>query len=230
MKPIEDTGVAVCAAPSGTGVPRGVVTLAAMQDARILIVDDEFANVRVLERLLTQAKLPNFRSTTDSRQAIPLLEEFAPDIVLLDLHMPHRDGFSILQDIRRLVPAETFLPVLVLTSDATAATRLRALDRGATDFLTKPLDHAEVLLRIRNLLLTRQLHLELAAQNAALEEAVRERTADLRQRAHRSASDAGAPGAEGAAERVWHDGERRGARFQQRAEHDPRLQRAAAGR
>jgi signal transduction histidine kinase len=151
-----------------------------LTSARILIVDDELANIRVLERLLQRAGVTNYRSTTDPREAAPLLAEFGPDIVLLDLHMPHLDGLAVIRQFRTLVDPETFLPIVILTADATPATKLRSLESGATDFLTKPLDTAEVLLRVRNLLHTRRLHLELAEHNAHLEETVRARTADLR--------------------------------------------------
>ncbi len=148
---------------------------------RILIVDDEFVNVRVLERLLKKTSDFEFRSTTDPREVAAIFTEFAPDLILLDLHMPFLDGLAVMSQLRASIPEETFLPILVLTADATPETKLRALEAGATDFLTKPFDHAEVMLRIRNLLHTRRLHLELARHNEHLEEEVRDRTVELRQ-------------------------------------------------
>src|SRR5947208_3533194 len=150
-----------------------------LKAARILIVDDEAANVRLLERLLEREGYTNLKSTTDARQTLPLYAEFHPDLVLLDLAMPHMDGFQVLERIRPLVPPKAYFPVLVLTADVTVEAKRRMLESGAKDFLTKPFDHVEVLLRIRNLLETRLLHQELARHNESLEEVVRERTQQL---------------------------------------------------
>ena len=148
--------------------------------ARILIVDDQEANVRLLERVLQQAGFENVKSTTDSRLAIPLYVGFQPDLVLLDLHMPHLDGFQVMEELRHRVEG-TYLPILVLTADITAEVKQRALAGGAKDFLTKPVDAIEVVLRIRNLLETRMLHLQLMDQNQVLEEKVLLRTRELDQ-------------------------------------------------
>ena len=150
-----------------------------LSKARILIVDDEPANVRLLERILEISGCTAVRGTTDSRQALAEFCEFAPDIVLLDLNMPHFDGFAVMQQLKAVVPAEDCLPILVLTADIATDTKRRALANGAKDFVTKPLDHTEVILRIRNLLETRFLHLKMQQQNALLEDQVRERTARL---------------------------------------------------
>ena len=152
-----------------------------LRAARILIVDDEAANVRLLERLLAREGYTNLQSTTDARQALPLYTEFRPDLVLLDLAMPYLDGFQVLEQIKPLVDPKAYLPVLVLTADVTLEAKRRILERGAKDFLTKPFDHVEVLLRIRNLLETRLLHQELARHNLSLEQTVRERTEQLLQ-------------------------------------------------
>jgi signal transduction histidine kinase len=149
--------------------------------SRILIVDDEPPNVLLLERILARAGGFENRSTTDPLAVVGLVRDFGPDLILLDLHMPGKDGFAVMAEVQALLPPGAFLPIIVLTADATARTKLRALDAGATDFLTKPLDHAEVLLRIRNKLHTRRLHAQLAIQNEELESTVRERTTDLRQ-------------------------------------------------
>lgn len=150
-----------------------------LSKARFLIVDDESSNVRLLERLLELAKSGPVFSTTDPRRAMELFKTQKPDIVLLDLHMPHVDGFTLISAFRAAVAQGEYLPVLVLTADITPETRQRALGKGAHDFLTKPLDPDEVLLRIRNLLETRFLHLELQGQNDALEAQVKERTFQL---------------------------------------------------
>jgi putative two-component system response regulator len=150
-----------------------------LSDARILIVDDENANVLLLQRILQRAGFKESKSTTDSRHVLPLFTEFKPDLVLLDLHMPHLDGYAVMDQLRSRIGPSEYLPILVLTADVTAATKQRALSAGARDFLTKPLDATEVVLRIRNLLETRSLHKTLQSQNVRLEEKVRDRTAAL---------------------------------------------------
>jgi DNA-binding NarL/FixJ family response regulator len=99
--------------------------------------------------------------------------------VLLDLVMPGLDGFGVMTQLRPRIPAGAFLPILVLTAELTPEAKRRALSEGATDFLTKPLDTVEVLLRIHNLLQTRALHLRIQDENDLLERRVRERTAEL---------------------------------------------------
>jgi two-component system NtrC family sensor kinase len=147
--------------------------------ARILIADDEPANVRLLERLLSQAGYANVRTTTDSRDVRRLYEEFQPDLILLDLMMPHLDGVAVMQQLP--VPAGEYVPILILTADVTPQAKERALSAGAKDFLTKPFDRTEVLLRIKNLLDTRVLYRELERHNRSLEELVAERTQRLLQ-------------------------------------------------
>jgi signal transduction histidine kinase len=150
-----------------------------LDEARILVVDDEPANVQLLQRALEQAGYVNVEATTDSRRVAGLLTEYEPDLILLDLVMPHLDGFEVLEQLAHLVPASTYLPVLVLTADITGETKRRALAGGAKDFLTKPFDLDEVFLRIRNMLEIRQLHMQLRRQNEELEERVRMRTLEL---------------------------------------------------
>jgi len=150
-----------------------------LTEARILIVDDEIANVRLLERLLMQAGYKNVVTTTDARQARALYEELHPDLILLDLMMPHLDGVAVMG--RLAIPDGVYVPILVLTADVTADAKQRALAAGAKDFLTKPFDRTEVLLRIKNLLDTRFLYRELERQNRSLEEIVTERTRRLLQ-------------------------------------------------
>jgi signal transduction histidine kinase len=151
----------------------------ALDDARILVVDDEPSNVLLMERLLQDAGYRNLSTTTDSRRALDLFRSFGPDLVLLDLMMPHLDGLAVLGQLQHEIPEDVFLPVLVLTADATLEAKRKALAAGAQDFLTKPFEQFEVLLRIRNLLRTRALHLALEAQNRSLEETVTQRTARL---------------------------------------------------
>ena len=150
-----------------------------LTQARILVVDDEPANVRLLERMLGDAGYRQIRGTTDSRQVLALYAEFQPDLILLDLMMPHLDGIEIIRKLQ--IPEDVFLPVLVLTADATSEAKKRALEAGAKDFLTKPFDRLEVLLRIKNLLDTRNLYLDLERHNRSLEQIVNERTQRLLQ-------------------------------------------------
>lgn len=156
-----------------------MVRAAVLAAQRILIVDDQESNVNLLQRILQEAGYHNVQSTTDSRRAMSLVEEFAPDILLLDLSMPHVDGYMVLTELAGRARCGAYMPVLVLTADVTAAAKRKALALGASDFLAKPFDLTEVLLRIQNLLETKRLHQELAEANQGLEQRVRERTADL---------------------------------------------------
>jgi putative two-component system response regulator len=147
--------------------------------AQILIVDDQDANVLLLEEILREAGYTNIRGITDSRLALPMVVDFQPDLILLDLHMPHVDGFAFLERMKPLIDEGTYLPILVLTADITQEAKRRTLSMGAKDFLTKPFDTMEVLLRVQNLLETRALHLQIRDENVLLEHKVRERTRDL---------------------------------------------------
>ena len=151
---------------------------AALRRARILIVDDEPANVTLLERLLAKGGYENLISTTDSAQVLPLCTQRLPDLVLLDLHMPAPDGFEVMRQLDPWI-SEGALAVIVLTADTTRDVRENALSGGAKDFLLKPLDAMEVLLRIKNQLETRFLHVELRRQALALEQRVYEQHEDL---------------------------------------------------
>src|SRR5262249_12241156 len=142
----------------------------ALTQARILILDDQLANVALLEDLLDQAGYTAVRGITQPRQAATTFEEFGPDLVLLDLLMPGLDGFGVMAQLRPLIAEAPFLPILVLTAEISPEVKRRALTEGATDFLAKPLDTVEVLLRIRNLLHTRALHLQLERENELLDE------------------------------------------------------------
>lgn len=154
-------------------------TDAGAREERILIVDDQPTNILLLERILQVGQYTNVRSTTDPRVASSLYCEYQPDLILLDLWMPHLDGFAVIEQLRALIPPETYLPILMLTADVTPETKRKALAAGVKDFLTKPFDPVEVLLRVRNLLETRRLHCQLQYQNQELEAKVRERTRDL---------------------------------------------------
>lgn len=155
-----------------------------LSQAKILIIDDEPANVRLLERILALSGCNRVRTTTDSRQSLPLFLDFEPDLVLLDLNMPYLNGFTVLEQLRAAINPEEYLPILILTADITVETKRRALAGGAKDFLTKPLDHSEVVLRIKNLIENRFLRAEMQRYNLQLEDQVRERTAQLQETLH----------------------------------------------
>lgn len=148
--------------------------------SRILIVDDEPANVLILERLLKRAGSYEIASTTDPVAGLDQVSSFAPDLVLLDLHMPRMNGYQFVERIPEQVGERLAPKVIILTADATSEVRERALTLGATDFLLKPFDHLEVVLRIRNHLETHRLQVDLRRRNDDLEQRVAERTADLR--------------------------------------------------
>jgi DNA-binding response OmpR family regulator len=139
-------------------------------NGRVLIVDDEPANVDLLESMLAAHPDLRIKSVTDPRLAERAFLDFEPDLVLLDLHMPDPDGLEILRRLRGARLSLGFLPVIVLSADDSRLARNSALGLGADEFLTKPFDHAEVLLRVRNLLHTRQLYVELASAKEALEQ------------------------------------------------------------
>jgi putative two-component system response regulator len=136
--------------------------------ARILIVDDEPANVFLLESFLADPAIKT-RGITDSREVELAFSEFQPDLVLLDLHMPSPDGQEVLRRLRSARESLGFLPVIVLTADSSHLARNSALLLGADDYLTKPLDRTEVMLKVRYLLRVRERFVELVSAKQALE-------------------------------------------------------------
>jgi putative two-component system response regulator len=147
-------------------------------DARILIVDDEPANLALLRQVLARTGYHNLLTLSDFRRAIAVVREWDPDLVLLDLHLPNSEGIALLDNIRHELNLPE-LPIIVITADASNGARMAALEAGATDFLLKPIDTFEVTLRVRNLLRLRKLHRELTDQRTLLELRVAERTAEL---------------------------------------------------
>jgi putative two-component system response regulator len=125
----------------------------------VLIVDDDPANVELLTKYLAGI-VDEVRGLTDSRQVELVFASFQPDLVLLDLHMPEPDGLEVLRRLRSARLSLGFLPVVMLTADTGHVARNSALILGADEFLIKPLDREEVILRVRNLLRTRQLYVE----------------------------------------------------------------------
>jgi signal transduction histidine kinase len=151
-----------------------------LQEARILIVDDKESNVLLLADFLTESGYHHYASVTDSRLVVELVKTFKPDLILLDLMMPHLDGFEIMDQLNKLIPSNEFLPILVLTANISVEMKLKALSSGARDFLSKPYDLHEVRLRIENLLEIRYLHQQLNNQNQILQDKVEERTKELK--------------------------------------------------
>ena len=151
-----------------------------LHQMKILIIDDQQMSVRMLEEMLQRNGYRRVSGLTDSSKAIETFNLLNPDLIVLDLMMPDPDGLAVLETLRASDASESFLPIVVLTADTSEDSKERALEAGATDFLVKPVSPTEALLRIRNLLETRRLHVILENQRCALEEAVRERTVELR--------------------------------------------------
>ena len=147
-------------------------------NAKILIIDDEQANILLLEDILDNEGYTQFKSLQDSRHALETYKQFRPDLVLLDLNMPHYDGFQVMEQLQE-VEKDSYAPILVLTAQADRNTRLRALAKGARDYIAKPFDITEVSQRISNMLEIRLLHNQVRDQNLILEEKVRLRTHEL---------------------------------------------------
>ncbi len=144
---------------------------------RILIVDDQAANVLLLEKILSGAGYGSVSSTSHPENVCDLHRQNRYDLILLDLQMPVMSGFQVMDGLRE-IESDGYLPVLVIT--AQPGHKLRALEAGAKDFISKPFDRSEVLLRVRNMLEVRLLHLELRTYSELLEQRVQARTADLR--------------------------------------------------
>ena len=166
---------------SGASRPAGAVATVPtglwgerLAEAVILIVDDQEPNVMLLQRMLEHAGARHVVGVTDAVDAVRRYKDIRPDLVLLDLHMPQMDGIAALEAMRASDPPGAYVPVVVLTADGTLEARYKALAAGAKDYLTKPFEHAEVLLRVRNLLETRWMHVYLQMQNASLEDEIRE--------------------------------------------------------
>ncbi len=148
-------------------------------DARILIADDEEVNLRLLKRLLAWAGYTSITTVSDSSKVIQTFDELAPDLVMLDLNMPAPDGFAIMRELESRISPEIYLPVIVVSGEFAAEAKQRAFASVAKDFIGKPFDSMEILLRTENLLQTRHLHLALRDQKSKLEEMVFERTRAL---------------------------------------------------
>ena len=176
-----------------TAVTKATLAPDALQGARILIVDDREANLVMLTGILRHAGYGCLKSLDDPRDVLSEGLAFEPDIVLLDVQMPHLSGLEVLQMLRARQAPDSYLPVLMLTANPSQALKRQALEYGANDFLTRPFDKDEVLLRLGNLLHARALHRQLQTQNsrlgaqvAARTQALQERETQARQHAERS--------------------------------------------
>lgn len=147
--------------------------------ARILVVDDEPANLKLLSMILQAEGYGRVETLQDPRDVLQRYQAERPDLVLLDINMPHLDGFAVLAQLRAL-PQATMVPVVVLTAQTGEDFVLRALQGGAVDFLTKPFNRRELLARVANVILAHLATRLLQDQNTLLEQRVRERTHELR--------------------------------------------------
>ncbi len=148
------------------------------KSARLLIVDDEDLNVRVVRKYLSDAGYSNFVTTSDSSEAVELIREERPDLILLDIMMPEVSGIDILH-VMSLDPKLQQIPVIVLTASTDHDVRHVCLELGVSDFLAKPVDPTDLLPRVRNMLLNKQYRDQLASHAEKLEDQVRKRTAEL---------------------------------------------------
>ena len=155
-----------------------MVTESAILNASILIVDDQDANVSLLEQTLRDAGYAGVASTMNPHEVCALHRKNRYDLILLDLQMPGMDGFQVMEGLKTS-DTESYLPVLVIT--AQPGHKLRALQAGARDFISKPFDLVEVRTRIHNMLEVRLLYRKLENYSRELEQTVRERTAELRE-------------------------------------------------
>jgi PAS domain S-box-containing protein len=146
--------------------------------AQILVVDDQSANVLLLTRMLDEAGYRNVSATMNPLEVCALHRKNRYDLILLDLQMPGMDGFQVMESLKTN-EVDAYLPVIVLT--AQPGHKLRALQAGAKDFISKPFDLVEVKTRIHNMIEVRLLYRQLEHFNAALEKTVQERTAELRE-------------------------------------------------
>lgn len=146
--------------------------------ASILLVDDEPSNVKLLERTLRPREYYSLVSTTDSRSVLDLYQQHDFDLIILDLNMPHLDGFEVMRQLRDLEEA-SLPPILVVTAQHELEYRLRALREGAADYVTKPFQIDELLARVGNLVKVRRYQKRMQALNQSLRRGVRESTEEL---------------------------------------------------
>jgi putative two-component system response regulator len=168
---------------TSTPQPQSARSAKPAKPAKLMVVDDEPTNVKLVQRFLELDGYERFVTTTDSRRAVQMAREERPDCILLDLMMPHVSGLEILDQLRA-DPELALIPVIFLTAVTDGNTRRDALERGATDFLNKPIDPYELAPRVANVVAAKAFQDQLLGHSRDLEQAVRERTVDL-ERAHR---------------------------------------------
>lgn len=152
-------------------------------DSKILVVDDNPANVKLLERILHIIGYTDIMTLTDSREALRVCSEYQPDLLLLDLRMPYIDGFDILGQLKK--DAESvYMPVIIITAQDDMENRLKALNLGAQDFIGKPFNNVEVALRVSNSLKVRLYNKDIKTRNTQLENVVREKSQELDEMQH----------------------------------------------
>ena len=140
--------------------------------AKILAIDDNILNIQILKKILTNAGFINITTTTDPTQVLKLYQEIKPDLIMLDLNMPKMDGFAVMLQLSLLNP-DDYLPILILTAEEESI-RFKALQSGAKDFLHKPYEHLDVLLRSRNIIEVRLLYNQIKNHNTSLEDQIYE--------------------------------------------------------
>ncbi len=156
-----------------------MISLQQIFNARILIIDDQKLHSLFLKEILQHEGYKNVFCLMDPLKAISTSKEYHPDLIILDLFMPQLDGFQVMEQLHGF-RLEHYLPILAISADKSSIIRLRALQSGATDFLDKPFESVEILIKIRNMIELRILHNQIASQNKLLEFKVEERTKELR--------------------------------------------------
>jgi putative two-component system response regulator len=155
------------------------VLLEALQTAKILLVDDDEGSTRLITEILRYQGFKNVKSINDSRGVVTGFIELRPDIVILDLRMPHIDGFQVLNLLQALVEKDLQLPVIIVSAESASEVKFRALDAGAADYITKPFYADELVARLTNWLRVRFQQLRLREQNRVLEDNMFQRTREL---------------------------------------------------
>jgi putative two-component system response regulator len=158
-----------------------MLTAEEIRQGRILVVDDTESHVILLRKILKGAGYLSVATTTNPEEAVDLYKEFQPDLLVLDLHMSPIGGFEILDQLKALEPEDSYVPALMMTALNDPDVLVRALERGARDFLNKPFERFEALTRIRNMLEVRLLHKRVRDQNRILEDKVDARTREIRE-------------------------------------------------
>jgi putative two-component system response regulator len=158
-----------------------MLTAEEIRQGRILIVDDTESHVILLRKILKGAGYLTVATTTNPEEAVDLYKEFQPDLLVLDLHMSPIGGFEILDQLKAVEPEDSYVPALMMTALNDPDVLVRALERGARDFLNKPFERFEALTRIRNMLEVRLLHQRVREQNRVLEDNVNARTREIRE-------------------------------------------------